>query len=112
MKLDEGEGSLRVRIGVSIARFVARIGKVEQILGELEEVRGTVGRPRPMLCRLGIHRWTAWSFEPEDYRTVTSKCRRCGSRRLLVWRSRETDAATIAANLRRDLCQTSRPSGK
>jgi len=100
----EGERpSVRIRLAARVTRF----------LGSLEMVREAIprGRPRSRLCRLGVHRWSSWEVRPGDFRTLESKCRRCGRRRLMVYKSgsagsTETLASIVAAKLRRDLCQS------
>jgi NAD-dependent SIR2 family protein deacetylase len=87
--------------------------RLASAFGTIESARGSLPVSRPLLCRLGFHRWTFWDVMPDNYRRLVSKCRRCGARREMVFKgtasgpSEEQGSAAelIAAQLRRDLCQ-------
>jgi hypothetical protein len=95
--------TLRIRLAARIAGLV----------GELEAVRLRLPRKRPFLCRIRLHRWSAWDMKPEDFRTLESRCLRCGGRRVMTYKSGTVEASGalgryLAGRMRRDLCQKRR----
>lgn len=48
-------------------------------------------RRRPLLCRLGIHRWGPWDIRLHDWRTVERRCRGCHKRQVMSMKVKVLD---------------------
>jgi len=90
------EESEKIAARVESAKHLARTTP-----GVWKRIRGNRRRRGSMLCRIGIHHWSAWDIQPGAFRDVEKHCRRCGRSVRARWARPHSEATTTRGGSRK-----------